>query len=244
MNIEEELGRLLQDDRLNVVARPDATEVVVAGARRVRRRRTAVVGAVTAIALVASGWGVTALGGSLSLPTVDPAVLPTTTTTTAPAGPVTVTAAPSTVVETVTVTVTQGPQRPNIGYGSVKFGMTEQEVAATGLVTAAPGGECVAFNWTSDPGTVNAVLVARGQGVVRIKLPSDGKTSTGIGVGATVAQLQEKYPAGEQHSPGFYDVPMTGDVGWKYVFVLEAEKVVEIRMQRLTADCWAQGEQR
>ncbi|MCE6996974.1 hypothetical protein LZG04_19510 [Saccharothrix sp. S26] len=249
MNIEEELGRLLRDDRLDLAVRPDATEVVVAGARRVRRRRTAVVGVATAVALVASGWGVTALSGSLSLPPVDPAVPLTTTTTTsttvAASGGTTVEVPPHTVVETVTVTVTKGPSRPDLGYGPVKFGMTEQEVAGTGLVTRAAGGECAAFTWTSDPGTVNAVLVARGRGVVRIKLPAGGRTSAGIGVGAPLAEVREKYPAGELGYGGDrFSVAMTGDVGWQYVFVLDAERVVEIRMQRLTADCAQQGEQR
>jgi hypothetical protein len=246
VNLEEELGRLLHDDRLDVRPRPDATEVVVAGARRARHRRTAVVGAVTAVALVASGWGVTALGGSLSLPPVDPAVLPTTTTTATtatPAGGTEVAPPPHTVVETVTVVVTVGPTRPNVGYGAVKFGMTAQEVAATGLVTGAPGGECAAFTWTSDPGTANAVLVAPGQGVVRITLPAAGTTSKGIGVGSTLEQVKAQYPQGEP-THGGYQVQMTGDVGWMYVFALDAERVVGIRMQRLTADCAQQGEQR
>lgn len=251
MNIEEELGRLLHDDRLDVRARPDATEVVVAGARRVRHRRVAVVGAVTAVALVASGWGVTALSGSLSLPSVDPAVLPTTTaattaaTTATPAGGTAVVPPPHTVVETVTVVVTKESARPDVGYGAVKFGMTEQELAATGAVTAAAGGECAAFAWKSDPGNANAVLVARGAGVVRIELPADGRTSAGIGVGSTLEQVKAKYPAGvEPYGGGSYDVLMPGDVAWKYVFALDAERVVGIRMQRLGADCAQQGEQR
>ncbi|QQQ76550.1 hypothetical protein IOD16_37095 [Saccharothrix sp. 6-C] len=245
MNLEEELGRLLNDDRLDVRARPDATEVVVTGARRVRRRRTAVVGAVTAVALVASGWGVTALGGSLSLPSVDPAVLPTTTTTTTSTGGVTAAPPPHTVVETVTVSVTKEQARPNVGYGAVKFGMTEQEVTATGLVTRAPGGECAAFTWTSDPGIANAVLVARGRGVVRIELPATGTTSKGIGVGSTLERVKAEYPTGQQaYGGGSYDVVMPGDVAWKYVFALDAERVVGIRMQRLGADCAQQGEQR
>lgn len=248
MNIEEELGRLLHDDRLDVPARPGATEAVVAGARRVRRRRTAVVGGVTAVALVASGWGVSALGGSLSLPTVDPALPSTTATTTAttatPAGGTTVTLPPRTVVETVVVTVTQGPARPDVGYGPVKLGMSEQELVATGLVTPVPGGECAAFTWRSDPGTVNAVLVARGRGVVRIKLPAGRQTSAGIGNGATLVQVKAAYPAGELTQSGSYQVLMPGDAGWMYVFVVEAERVVEIRMQRPTADCARQGEQR
>ncbi|XVS64577.1 hypothetical protein ACQPYE_00500 [Actinosynnema sp. CA-299493] len=245
MNIEEELGRLLKDDRLDVAARPGATEVVVAGARRVRHRRTAVVGAVTAVALVVSGWGVSALGGSLSLPPVDPAVLRTTTTTTTSTGGVIAAPPPHTVVETATVSVTKERALPNVGYGAVKFGMTEQEVAATGLVTAAPGGECAAFTWASDPGVANAVLVARGRGVVQIKLPAGGKTSTGVGVGSALEQVKAKYPAGESTRGGAsYDVLMPGDVAWKYVFALDAERVVGIRMQRLTADCAQQGEQR
>ena len=149
------------------------------------------------------------------------------------------------VVETVVVTVTQGqPARPSVGYGPVKLGMSEQELVATGLVTAVPGGECAAFTWTSDPGTVNAVLVARGRGVVRIKLPTGRQTSAGIGAGATLVQVKAAYPAGELTQSGSYQVLMPGDAGWMYVFVVEAERVVEIRMQRPTADCAQQGEQR
>ena len=245
MTIEEELGRLLHDDRLDLVARPDAIEAVVAGARRVRRRRTAAVGAATAVALVAAGLGVSVLGGPSSLSTVDPAWSQTTTaTTTAAPGGTTVVLPPHTVVETVTVTVTQGPPRPDAGYGPVKFGMTEQEVAATGLVTRVPGGECAAFTWTSDPGTVNAVLVAPGEGVVRIKLPGGAKTSAGVGTGATLQRLKSAYPQGKQHGEHSFHVLMPGDVGWTYEFVLDAGTVVEIRMQRLGADCWQQGVQR
>ena len=63
------------------------------------------------------------------------------------------------------------------------------------------------------------------------------------GVGSTLEQVKAQYPQGEPTHGGYQD-SMTGDVGWMYVFVLDAERVVGIRMQRLTADCAQQGEQR
>ncbi|MGH3863358.1 hypothetical protein [Actinokineospora sp.] len=85
MNLDDELQRLFADERLDVPVRPGATEAVVAGARRVRRRRvaTAAVGGAAALSLLAGTAIVLAKPGpTQSAPGSDASISATVVTTT------------------------------------------------------------------------------------------------------------------------------------------------------------------
>jgi len=71
VDLDDELGRLFADDRLDVPVRAGAVEAVVSGARRVRRRRIALAsagGAMAVTALVVGGIALAGVGGTQSLP--------------------------------------------------------------------------------------------------------------------------------------------------------------------------------
>jgi hypothetical protein len=90
MNIDDELNRLFTDDRLDLPIRAGAEASVVAGARRLRRRRTAVtatVGAATVVALFAVAASLPGLGGSAPDPAAGPEVAAETTLSTVPSPP-------------------------------------------------------------------------------------------------------------------------------------------------------------
>ncbi|NIH78764.1 hypothetical protein [Amycolatopsis viridis] len=85
MNVEDELSRLFQDERLDVAVRPDAEQLVVAGARRRRHRRTAAAvtgGALAMVALTAIGIALAGVDGGRmdTLPATNPPIpaVPTT----------------------------------------------------------------------------------------------------------------------------------------------------------------------
>jgi hypothetical protein len=258
VDLDDELRRLFQDDRLEIQVRPGADEAVVTGARRVRRRRIALASAGSTFAvaaIVAGGIALSGIGGPTSLPPADTNVVGTTST---PAGSTSAAApqAPQTVVSTVIQTVTvpagtgqpPGNNMPNgpVGYGKLKLGMTEADAVATGGLKPGPEDAlgCHTFFTETYPDMVGAVVIAPKSGVVRITLPSSGKTSAGVGAGSTVAEIKAKYPNANESRNGL-TVPMSGTPSWYYVFAVDGsgglftgtEKVVRVRMEQVSNEC-------
>ncbi|MEO6081494.1 MAG: hypothetical protein ABIQ18_00100 [Umezawaea sp.] len=221
MDLDDELRRLFQDQRLDIPVRPGADEALVTGARRVRRRRIALASAGSTFAvaaLVAGGIALSGLGGASSMPPAGP-----------PAVSSTVTAEPKATSDTV-------------GYGVLKLGMSEADAVATGFLTRGPDDAlgCHTYFTQGHPQLVGAVVVSPTTGVLRITLPADAKTSMGIGVGSTFAELKARYPRGYQLLPGLsYVVP--SDPQWRYLFIVDgmqdSDKVTAIRMELVDPEC-------
>jgi hypothetical protein len=107
MDLEDELKRLFQDDRLDVQVAADAEKIVVAGARRTYRRRTALISAagVLSAAVLATGT-VTLTGGPEQSTVADRPSLSITT-------------GPSSVVPSGLPPGTEAPAKPNSAPTSV-----------------------------------------------------------------------------------------------------------------------------
>lgn len=161
MNLDDELQRLFADERLDVPVRHGATEAVVAGARRVRRRRIALsaVGGAAALSLLAGTAIVLAKPGPAhSVPGAEISATgevtatatersddPAPTSVNAPGnsgtrtGSVTGKPTSSTTVppsdfqpeDGTDGTVPFGPD----GYLALRLGMTAEQAEATGLIT-------------------------------------------------------------------------------------------------------------
>jgi hypothetical protein len=225
VDLDDELRRLFQDQRLDIPVKPGADHAVVTGARRVRRRRRALASAGSAFAvaaLVAGGVALAGLGGPSSM---------------SPAGP------PPTVTKTVTVEQT-APSYASIGFGVLKLGMTEADAVATGFLTSSGVDDargCPQYMTQGQPGLVGSVVVSPAAGVVQITLPSDAKTPMGIGAGSTVAEVKARYPAATEVYAGFV-VRMSGTPSWNYRFDVSATAdtgtVSLIRMQLTAPECF------
>lgn len=256
-DIDAELRRLLNDDRLDVHVTPDATDAVVRGAGRRRHRRVVATGAFAVVALLGAGFGLSQLrpqaldpAGGL-LPTSSPVV------TTTPPPPLV-----STYTQTVTVTVgvpTGGSQNTgkNESTGSVRppatstvkesapgvfgrlaLGMSEEEALKTGsLVTAGTAAEngCKPYSTVSNPDPAT-VLVSPARGIVRIKLPDTARTSKNVGTGSTVADLKNAYPGAAVNGSELV-VPMTASPAWVYVFENDGTAITAVRMRLADNDC-------
>ncbi|MFD9705178.1 hypothetical protein [Lentzea sp. NPDC059081] len=171
------------------------------------------------------------------------------------AAPVTTTSvdvpAPTTVVVTEFVTstatippkvVTDPPKAATridnrIGYGPLKMGMTLAEVEATGLVGTTLVEADSARCWVS-----SQVLVSKNFGLVRITLPAEARTSAGIGVGSTFADVKRAYPAAKEYRDGF-SAPVDEKVSYAFVgpasveHFADSDKVLSIKLSSRDADC-------
>lgn len=151
-------------------------------------------------------------------------------------------APPAVVTEVVTATVTNPPQavvkvddRP--GYGQLKLGMTLDEARAAGLTD---------LTWDSEgDGTCVAddkIAVSKKYGVVRITLPRDARTSRGIGLGSTFAEVKDAYQAASEYRAGW--MARIGDNA-SYAFIgsgkfdhyPDTDEVVLIKLGSRHTDC-------
>jgi hypothetical protein len=111
MDLEDELTRLFQDERLDVRVAADAEQTVVAGARRVRRRRIALVSAAGVLSVSALAAGAVFLVRPTPTPTeVGGPQLTITSSTPSPVPPTTATTGPSFTTEPSAV-----PPAPSVG---------------------------------------------------------------------------------------------------------------------------------
>lgn len=198
MNLDDELQRLFADDRLDVPVRPGATEAVVAGARRVRRRRVVMtaVGGAAALSLLAGTAIVLAKPGpTQSVPGSDASVSTTGHITASPtersdeSAPTSMNAPGNSGTRTGSVTgkppASSAPQstgRPDDGtmaFGpdghlALRLGMTAEEAEATGLITPnvqpVSSKGCKGYDYKGLPKDAAhyAVLISPTYGLVRL----------------------------------------------------------------------------
>ncbi|SDH44693.1 hypothetical protein SAMN05216553_12271 [Lentzea fradiae] len=258
-DIDDELRKLFNDDRLDVHVTPDATSSVVRGAQRRRRRRAAATGTFAVVAVIGAGIGLTQLR-PLALDSADD-LLPTSSSTasTTPPPP-----SVSTYTQTVTVTVDppvggvpntaqNGTTAPNTTkssststtkesapgvFGRLALGMSEEDALKTGsLGTAGTPTEagCKPYSSVSnaDPSTV---LISSAKGIVRIKLPDTARTSKNIGTGSKVTDLKNAYPSAAVNGSELV-VQMTATPAWVYVFENDGTAVTSVRMRLADNDC-------
>ncbi|MCX2948610.1 hypothetical protein [Lentzea sp. NEAU-D7] len=87
-----------------------------------------------------------------------------------------------------------------LGYGGLKLGMSLEEARAAGLTD---------LTWDEasghDPGCVadKTVAISKANGVERITLPADARTSQGIGVGSTFGEARRAFPSASEYRSGW-----------------------------------------
>lgn len=120
-----------------------------------------------------------------------------------------------------------------IGYGPIKIGMTLDEARAAGLTD---------LTWQSDGDHLcvadDKLAISKRYGIVRITLPADAKTSTGIGVGSTFADVKKAYPNASAYRSG-WSARVNDTVGYSFLGEpdSDANKVVGVKLISRDADC-------
>ncbi|MFC3899185.1 hypothetical protein ACFOWZ_47635 [Lentzea rhizosphaerae] len=125
-----------------------------------------------------------------------------------------------------------------VGYGALKLGMTLEEARATGQTDltweGAGDNPCVADG---------KVTISRKQGVVRIFLPADARTSKGIGIGSTFADVKRAYPDAHEYRAG-WTAAVDGDSHYAFLSSSKSEdyhalteEVAGIKLLANGADC-------
>ncbi|MEV6241714.1 hypothetical protein [Lentzea sp. NPDC051838] len=259
-DLDDELRRLFSDDRLDVHATPDATDAVLRGADRRRRRRSAMTTAFAVVALVGAGVGLTQLpsSGDHTAGELLPTSSPSTTS---------VSQSTSTVYSTTVVTVdppanssgsTPGAGTPSSGnpskprttttppapppaeagkFGKLVLGMSEADALKTGslIEPGTPVGSCTGYA-TGTVAENDAVVISPARGLVRITLPSYAKTAKNVAAGTPVADVKNAYPTAVQNGSELR-VEMAATPKWTYVFETDGAVVTTVRMRLNANDC-------
>ncbi|WP_253832282.1 hypothetical protein [Actinokineospora globicatena] len=253
MDIDDELRRLFADERLDVPVRPGATDAVVTGAGRRRKRRIAVTaagGALTLAVLVAGGVAFSGLARTSSSPPGQegmPTLSTTVSTTTAQvptsavvpgagsASDAAGTATKPTSAGKLTTSVSRAPTVPELrpaGFGKVRIGMSVAEAEATGELVAVDLGsaECRAYTFKAYPDRDSlGVGISPVDGVVAIFPPKGARTPEGIGIGSTEAELLTAYPAATTNLHGYRIVKLDGGKVYSFGFG-QGKSVVEFSL--------------
>ncbi|MFS8100298.1 hypothetical protein LFM09_24520 [Lentzea alba] len=151
---------------------------------------------------------------------------------------------PSVVTEVVTSTVTNPPKPQavtgkidktddRLGYGAFKLGMTLEEARAAGLTNLSWDGEgdnlCVADD---------KIAVSKSHGIERITLPADAKTSKGIGVGSTFAEVKRAYPNATEYRAGWFAVISSiASYSFSAYSSSDTDKVEQIKLTSRLGSC-------
>ncbi|SFW51763.1 hypothetical protein [Amycolatopsis australiensis] len=265
--LEQRLRALFADERLDLPPPPNAGAVIVAGARRRRRRRQGVLAAAgVAAAVVAVSGGLTLLnlhtedgtavmsagGSSLSVkppenltagrqpqPSIpEPtgthdieASVPAPTPTSRASRP------PSERPSSKPPTVLSGPQLGPDGFGALKLGMTETQIAAQGVTLSDPQASASCTVYKAQGGGVPSsatVVVSKAAGLTVVTPEQAAHTAEGIGAGATKEQVLAAYPAAKDETGGVV-APVTSAAA--YHFRLDGSGVVQISLASVNQDC-------
>lgn len=260
--VDSELRRLFADSRLDVAPRPGAGDTVVAGARRIRRRRAAYTGAgavATIVALVLGavlvppvlrGGGqhaATPAGGradhaSRAVSTaISARQLPTSLPIrqTPPTTGSAVRAPPASPLVSTLAPPSPATLTP-LGFGKLGLGMAYRQAMATGMLVAPADevrkrGSCGRYQFAVRGGGIKSVVLSADPavGIVRIHAGT-ARTPSGVGVGTPVRKLRAAYPRITRDS-ATYSVS-TGSRS-RYVFHVANGVVTEFQLVSTNAPC-------
>ncbi len=265
--LEQQLRALFADERLDLPPPLDATKSIVEGAQRRRRRRRSMAAttSVVAAALVVSGGlavfkiqsqeSVAVMSGGPPELSVRPPDNLTPGASQPPVGsapantgqldsqpptsgikPPKSTAHPSTAEKSP---VTTGPLLAADGFGTLKLGMTEAEVAAQGvtLTSKQSGATCNLYDVTGGglPAAAS-VAISAANGLVIVTPAAAAHTPEGIGAGSTRDDIVAAYP-GATDGAGSSVVAPARSIS-EYHFTLDAKGVVnQTALYSTSQDC-------
>ncbi len=264
MDLDDELHQLFTtaDDRLDVAVKVGAEEMIVAGARRVRRRRViaatsaGAVGVVVAVVvgIALAGGKPDAMPPATDLPTTThPAVPPAQSTTqvtmtsanaaagTDPANTSTRTKPKSTPPKST------DPGPPNLNYQvlgpnglrALALGQTLAEAQATGLIgtkTSDGGADgCSIYTLVGDDRVSGQVYIST---TVQIIDADPVQTPEGVGPGWTIAQVGAVYPGfGTTSAEDVGSARVPGNAAALYRFEFVDGKVTKVSLQLTDPGC-------
>ncbi|WP_410587333.1 hypothetical protein [Amycolatopsis sp. lyj-23] len=265
--LEQRLRALFADERLDLPPPPDAGTVIVTGARRRRRRRhavQAVAGVAAAVVAVAGGLTMirvhaedgtavmSADGTGISVkppenltPGRSPepsAPAPTGTQSIQASAPPGVSTPPPrrpspTPSPSRLAAVTSGPLLAADGFGRLKLGMTEADLAAqtVTLSDAQAGASCTVYQAQGSGLPASAsVVVSKAAGVVAVTPDVAAHTAEGIGAGSTKDQIFAVYTAAKEEDGSVF---APAGAAARYRFSLGATGVVQTSLLSVTQDC-------
>jgi hypothetical protein len=258
-DVEDELRRIFAAGELDVPVRPEASTAVVAGARRLRRKRLALTWAACAAAVGVAVTGVVELAW-IAEPTTQPlagsgAVAATSVVPlpTGPARPPAVDTGAGTIINsptasTRTSTVKPPPRSPigPSGYAGLALGMTTAQAEATGLLVpnAQPRSSkgCRGYDYKGAPNQPNhyAVLISETFGLVRVAGRADAVTPEGLAVGAAESDLKRLYPtqSAAHGAVGEWVTAVPRNTAAQYWIIVRNNAVSEIRIELKQQDCY------
>ncbi|MEV4051300.1 hypothetical protein AB0J55_08925 [Amycolatopsis sp. NPDC049688] len=263
--LEQRLRALFADERLDLPPPPDAGTVIVAGARRRRRRRHTVQAvAAVAVAVVAVSGGLTMIRlhtedgtAVMSADGTESSVKPPENLTQGrppepstpgptsthdiqvsqtPGSPPSKTPQPSAPSPSKLPPVVTGPQLDVDGFGTLKLGMSDAQIAAQGvtLSNANPVAACTVYN--ASGGGVPApatIVVSKSAGLLAITPEQAVHTAEGIGTGATKEQVLAAYP-GAKEQPGLIVAPAAT---FEFQFSFDDSVVAHMTLSVVNANC-------
>ncbi|MFL6142749.1 MAG: hypothetical protein ACJ72N_12890 [Labedaea sp.] len=258
-DVEDELRRIFAADELDVAVRPRAGTAVVAGARRLRRKRRALFSTAWAAAVAVAVTGMVGLA-RIAEPTAQPlagsgAVAATSAAPlpTGPASPPAVATGTGTITNSATTSTPTSTAKPPprspigpSGYAGLTLGMTAAQAEATGLLVpnAQPLSSkgCKGYDYKGAPSQPNhyAVLISETRGLVRVAGRADAVTPEGLVVGASESDLKRLYPtqSAVHGAIGEWVTAVPRNAAAQYWIIVRNNAVSEIRIEFKVQDCY------